>query len=129
MMNLYQRNYAKAKALYEAAQKAESRFYTAFMARTGKDEDTLTMEEFDRLMVDYQAALDETGLQRELNDARDLLTVAEGALIDWGMGIVPRGLRREIAPLNDSLVRNYQVRQKMIDLVMRLDAQSVGGRG
>jgi hypothetical protein len=54
--------------------------------------------------------------------ARELLKQAENALIAYGLSIAPA---REREILSRSAETNYTTRQKIIDLVFRLDTKTV----
>ncbi len=69
-------------------------------------------------------AVNEQNGQEEIN-AREVLRAAENALIEWGLSVMPLGLKKERETLRRESERNYTIRKKMIDLAFRLDARTI----
>lgn len=77
---------------------------------------------FDEANKKSAAEIAACGLEAEYNDARAALIAAEDRLIEYGISIAPAGIR---ATLTKGAKDNYAARQKLIDLVLRLDISTV----
>lgn len=129
-MNTYQKNYAAAKAAYEAAKEALNEAEAAFVRDNVPDEQRSQVtylymieddELFDRLCGQFEsqhADLIETKLQAEKQ-----LSEAENALIHWGLSIVPDEIRKVLEPKMNVL----KYRQKVIDLSFKVDPKTCPG--
>jgi hypothetical protein len=64
----------------------------------------------------------ESGLQDKFNVAREALKIAEEKLIKYGLSLAPTH-EREV--LTKAVKENYKVREKVLDLALRLDVSTV----
>ena len=64
----------------------------------------------------------ESGLQDKINVAREALKIAEAKLIKYGLSIAPAH-EREV--LTEAVKKDYKVREKVLDLALRLDVSTV----
>jgi hypothetical protein len=128
MMNTTQKAYIKAKAVYERANDRMNELEAAFLASCGRNEKHIyEIDEdpvFDRLNTEFSevskieyAALD---------NARENLKQAGNDLIAYGLSIMPERYKKEADILRSS--RDITVRQKIIDLALRLDTRTVPKR-
>lgn len=84
------------------------------------------METFDRASEETSAEIEGSGLWADILAAEKALKAAEDAMIAYGISIAPAGIR---ATLERGIKENYTIRQKVIDLVFRLDVSTVRGKG
>jgi hypothetical protein len=132
-MNKIQRTYALAKAQHDAIKADNDRREAEFCAEHGYkteegnpalhvwmiDDETI----FEAASEEF-CALNEQNGQEEI-DAREALRAAEDALIEWGLSVMPLGLKKERETLRRESERNYTIRKKLIDLAFRLDARTI----
>lgn len=64
----------------------------------------------------------ESGLQDKINVAREALKIAEKKLIKYGLSLAPAH-EREV--LTEAVKKDYKVREKVLDLALRLDVSTV----
>jgi len=131
-MNRPQRVYMTAKAHLETLEEEVKRIEQEYIsAHEIKNADGTTPERiycimdeatFDRANEETGAEIVARGLEAEINAARQTLTAAEDALISYALTISPAGIR---STLERGAQKDYRVRQKLIDLVFRLDVSTV----
>lgn len=134
MMNKVQNAYATAKAAYETARENQKAAEYDFLARNGVKTpdgttptalwvmgDFLPEDEYDALEI---ALCEDEACAAAFNqslDASKALKLAEDALIEYGLKIAPAGIRETLKNgMNRTAIRN-----KMLDLVFRLDTRTV----
>ncbi len=130
--NKIQREYMVAKALVETLEerkKEMEREYISAHGITNPDGTTpariyCIMDEavFDKANEESAAEMAACGLEAEYNAAQDALKAAEDRMIEYGISLAPAGIR---ATLEKGAKDNYTTRQKLIDLVFRLDVSTV----
>ncbi len=130
--NKIQREYMAAKALVKTLEEREKEMEQAYIAAHGiTNPDGTTpariyciMDEavFDKANEESSAEIAACGLEAEYNAAEDALKAAEDRMIKYGLSLAPAGIR---ATLEKGAKSNYTVRQKLIDLVFRLDVSTV----
>ncbi len=131
-MNKIQRDYMNAKAfvkILEERQKEMERAYISAHSITNPDGSIPTricciMDEstFDKANEESSAEMVACGLEAESNAAWAALESAEDKLIAYGIVLAPAAIRGTLARGAKS---NYTIRQKLIDLVFRLDTSTV----
>jgi len=130
--NKVQREYMAAKARVKALEEREKEVEQAYIAAHGiTNPDGTTPERifcildetiFDRANEESAAEIAACGLEAEYNAAQDALKAAEDRMIEYGLSLAPAGIR---ATLEKGAKDNYTTRQKLIDLVFRLDVSTV----
>lgn len=130
--NKVQRDYMAAKALVETLEEQEKQMEQAYIAAHGIiNPDGTTpkriyciMDEavFDKANEESAAEIAACGLEAERNAADAALKSAEDRMIEYGLSLAPAGIR---ATLAKGAKDNYTTRQKLIDLVFRLDVSTV----
>jgi hypothetical protein len=131
-MNKIQRAYALAKAQYDAIKAENDRREAEFCAARGYVTEEGTPARHVWMIDDeaiFEAANDEFCEMNEGNcneeiRAQEALRAAEDALIEWGLSVMPLGLKKERETLRRESERNYTIRKKLIDLAFRLDART-----
>ena len=83
-------------------------------------------ETFERASAETSAEIEGSGLWADILAAEKQLKTAEDVMIAYGISIAPAGIR---ATLERGVKENYTIRQKVIDLVFRLDVSTVKGKG
>jgi hypothetical protein len=124
-MNVSQKAYIKAKAVYDCANDRMNQLETAFLASSGRDEKHIwAIDEdsvFDRLNTEFsEVSRDEYAA---LVKARGDLKQAENDLIAYVLSIMPGEYKKEADILRSC--RDIKARQEMIDLALRLDTRTV----
>jgi hypothetical protein len=76
----------------------------------------------DKAIDDVGKILADSGLWAKILEARKDLKTAEDNLVEYGLSIAPK---KERDILTKSAKTNYTIRQKIIDLVIRLDVSTV----
>ncbi len=130
--NKVQREYMVAKALVKTLEEREKEMERAYIAAHGITNPDGTIPEricsildeavFDRANEESAAEMAACGLEAEYNAAQDALKAAEDRMIEYGISLAPAGIR---ATLEKGAKDNYTTRQKLIDLVFRLDVSTV----
>ena len=130
--NKVQREYMAAKALVQTLEEREKQMEQAYIAAHGiVNPDGTTPERiycimdesvFDKANEESAAEISACGLEAEYNAAKAALKAAEDRMIEYGLSIAPAGIR---ATLAKGAKDNYSTRQKLIDLVFRLDVSTV----
>ena len=130
--NKVQRDYMAAKTLVETLEGREKEIEQAYISAHGiTNPDGSTPERiycildeaiFDKANEETAAEIAACGLEAEYNAAKAALEAAEDRMIEYGLSIAPAGIRSTLAKGAKS---NYTTRQKLIDLVFRLDVSAV----
>ncbi len=130
--NKIQREYMVAKALVETLEERKKEMELAYISTHGiTNPDGTTpariyciMDEavFDKANEESAAEMAACGLEAEYNAAQDALKAAEDCMIEYGLSLAPAGIR---ATLEKGAKNSYTTRQKLIDLVFRLDVSTV----
>jgi len=120
------------KALLETLEEQEKQMEQAYIAAHNIVNSDGTVPEriyciedddaFDKANEESSAEIDACGLAAERNVAREALKAAEDKLIAYGLSIAPASIRNT---LERGAKNNYTIRQKLIDLVLRLDTSTV----
>lgn len=131
-MNQAQRDYMMAKARVEALEDQKEQMEQAYIAAHGivnpdgsvPGRIFCIMDEaaFEKANEESAAEMTACGLEAEYNNAEAMLRAAEDRLIEYGLSVVLAGVR---ATLEGGAKGNYAVRQKMIELTLRLDVSTV----
>lgn len=134
--NSAQRAYMVAKAHLQALRDREAEVEKAYIVAKGirNADDTIPervyciddAETFERASEETAAEIEGSGLWADILAAEEALKAAEDAMIAYGISIAPAGIR---ATLERGVKENYTIRQKVIDLVFRLDVSTVKGKG
>lgn len=134
--NSAQRAYMVAKAHLQAIRDREAEVEKAYIVAKGirNADDTIPervyciddAETFERASEETAAEIEGSGLWSDILAAEKQLKAAEDAMIAYGISIAPAGIR---ATLECGVKENYTIRQKVIDLVFRLDVSTVKGKG
>lgn len=134
--NSAQRAYMLAKAHLQALEDREAEIEKAYIAAKGirNADGTIParvyciddMETFERANNETAAEAEGSGLWADILEAREALKNAEDAMIAYGLSIAPPAVR---ATLERGVKENYTIRQKIIDMVFRLDVSTVPGKG
>jgi len=121
-----------AKALVKTLEEREKEMEQAYISAHGiTNPDGTTpariyciMDEavFDKANEESAAEITACGLEAEYNAAQDALKAAEDRMIEYGLSLAPAGIR---ATLEKGAKDSYTTRQKLIDLVFRLDVSTV----
>jgi hypothetical protein len=124
-MNAVQRAYVKAKTIYEITVDRVNRLEVTFLANRGRAEKHIWCIDdesvFDRLNNEFSEIFKDE--ETVLFKAQDDLRQAENALVAYGLSIIP-GIYKKHADILRS-VRDITVRQKIIDLILKLDTRTV----
>ena len=130
-----QRAYMLAKAHLQTLEEREAEIEKAYIVAQGirNQDGTIPdrvyciddMETFDRANEETSAKIEGSGLWADILDAREILKAAEDAMVAYGISLAPASIR---ATLERGVRENYTTRQKMIDLVFRLDASTISGK-
>ena len=130
--NNFQRAYMIAKAHVQEIESRQKEIEKKYIAEHGIvnpdgsiPELIYCMEDdaaFEKANEECSALIVAAGLEDELNAARDTLKSAEDRLIVYGLSIAPAGVR---ATLEKGVKENFTIRQKVLDLVFRLDVSTV----
>lgn len=134
--NSAQRAYMLAKAHLQALKEQEAEIERAYIVAQGIHNGDGTIPErvyciddaetFERASAETSAEIEGSGLWADILAAEKQLKTAEDAMIAYGLSIAPVGIR---ATLERGVKENYTIRQKVIDLVFRLDVSTVRGKG
>lgn len=129
-----QQLYMIAKANLEVVEKDHDAAETAFIKSKGIINPDGTTPELIYMIEDF-STMEEVGTEfdeipeykrmwEEILAAREALNIAETKLIDYALNVVPIP-KKEKAVLTESAKNNYTTRQKLIDLVMKLDVATL----
>lgn len=77
----------------------------------------------DKAIDDCSKIVIESGLWDKILYARNLLKEAEENLIQYGISLMPNS--KDKTTLKEAVSKDYNVRQKVIDLTLRLDTRTV----
>lgn len=132
--NEIQRRYMAAKALVDTLDEQRISMEQDYIAAHGIINPDGTIPEriyciddesvFDAANESCSEQIQSCGLEKQYNDARDLLFSAENEMIEYGLSLAPSSVR---VTLEKGARNNYTTRQKIIELVLRLDTSTVEG--
>lgn len=123
-----QKNYLVARAALKALDELETELEREYMlkhsivnedgsvpiASWAIDDDAIA----DKAIEECSQLLEDSGLYKQILDARKTLKEAENALLDYGLSVLPDDERKV---LQEAVTRNTTVRQKVLDLACRVD--------
>lgn len=79
---------------------------------------------FEEANKEFEALIVANGLDKELNEARDILKSAEDELIAFGLSLAPDNIR---AILEEAVKKNAIIRKKVLNLAFNLDTSTLKG--
>lgn len=79
-------------------------------------------ETFNKANEEQAVTAEASGLWQEILSAREILSIAESKLIEYGLSIAP-AMQRDI--LKKAVKENYTTRLKVIDMVLKIDVSTV----
>ena len=79
---------------------------------------------FEEANKEFEALIVANGLDKELNEARDILKSAEDELIVFGLSLAPDNIR---AILEEAVKKNAIIRKKVLNLAFNLDTSTLKG--
>lgn len=130
--NNVQRTYMAAKSLLQALEEREAEIEKAYIVAhgiTNPDGSTpariYCIEDaaaFDKANEETAAEIAACGLEAEHNAAMAALKAAEDRMVEYGLSLAPAGIR---STLEKGAKDSPATRQKLIDLVFRLDVSTV----
>ena len=128
-MNQYQKAYLQAKALADTLSQQCVDLEKKHPI-VNPDGDVATVlyaiedeQQFNTALDEFDALLKENGdLNTRYCEAKEALFKAENDLIAYGLSILPAPIR---AKSTDSALRRLLIREKFIDLVLRLDTSTI----
>ena len=132
-MNQYQKAYLQAKALADTLSQQCVDLEKKYLREhpiVNPDGDVATVlyaiedeQQFNTALDEFDALLKENGdLNTRYCEAKEALFKAENDLIAYGLSILPAPIR---AKFTDSALRRLLIREKFIDLVLRLDTSTI----
>jgi len=134
-MNKQQKTYMLAKANLQTLEDQEREIERQYIINNnitnenGSIPDQIFMidneEIFDKANQEISEIIENNGLWDQILDARENLKQAEESLIEYGLNIIPTCFIGEKATLQKAVKTNYTTRQKIIDLVFKLDTSTV----
>ena len=130
--NKVQREYMAAKALVKTLEDQQEQMERAYITAHGiTNPDGSTPERifciedeaaFDKANEEQAAEMAACGLEAKYNAAMAALKTAEDRMIEYGLSLAPAGIR---STLEKGAKNSPATRQKLIDLVFRLDVSTV----
>jgi len=130
--NKIQREYMAAKELVETLEERVKKMEQAYILSHGiinPDGSTPTgiycIEDdstFNKASKEFAAEIATCGLEAERNAAKNTLKIAEEKLIEYGLSLVPSGIK---AILEKGVKSDYAARQKLLDYILRLDVSTI----
>ena len=134
-MNKQQKLYLLAKANLEILEEQEKEIEKQYIVNNnitnenGNMPDQIFMidneEIFDKANQEISEIIENNGLWNQILNAKEDLKQAEDNLIDYGLNIIPACYIGEKSTLQKAVKTNYTTRQKIIDLVFKLDTSTV----
>lgn len=128
-MNKEQKAYIAAKKDLARAEKIVADREKSFLENRGRHEDRLFQIDderaFDSLLIEFYEDPEIVAMEENVHTKRDALKQAEKALIEYALEIVPAGVRETLRKGADAQIK---IREKLIDLVVKLDTKTVSGR-
>lgn len=129
-MNKQQRQYAQAKADCEALEAAKAKIEHDYIVSADITNSDGAIPKrlwqiddekaFEAACVATEAAVEEL----HEDEARNILRKAEDALIEYGLSIVPAGIRDTLRPHVLGRTSRYSTRKEIIDATFRLDTRT-----
>lgn len=131
-MNHYQKDYAIAKAVVQAIEEEIEKAECEYIRNHGITNPDGTFPDhiyciddegiFEKSNQEFGHIIVAMGLENDLNEANRNLSIAEDSLLSYGISIAPEEVR---VVLKRAVDTNYNMRRKIIDMVFRLDTQTV----
>ena len=131
--NKEQKAYMKAKAALEALETMENEMEEDFVKSLGVVNDdgsiptrtwTIDNDEIaEKAIDDFGKLLEESGLWKKILKAREDFKVAEEALVQYALSIIP--FRKERETLTKAAKTNIKYREQIIETVLKLDVSTV----
>lgn len=116
-MNINQRNYAKAKALFDTLKAEKDAFMKPHKHLLDRNASEADIEKYFEIETHWE-------FEHNYWNTFDLLTQAENAMIAWGRSIIESQFparAKEVEKVWDSPL--VSVRRKVVDLTFHLDAK------
>lgn len=136
-MNRQQKAYTLAKAIVELLKERQEAAEQRYIAEKGivNEDGTIPFviyciddsEVFDKANLEFSELPESKANWIELMQAEDSLKAAEERLIKFGLNIIPVEMEAIKQILTKSYKTNYTIRLQLIDLIFRLDAETVKG--
>ena len=82
-------------------------------------------ELFNKANEELSGIIENNGLWNQILNAKETLKQAEESLIEYGLNIIPTCFICERSTLQKAVKTNYTTRQKVIDLVFKLNTSTV----
>ena len=134
-MNKQQKLYLLAKANLEILEEQEKEIEKQYIVNNnitnenGNMPDQIFMidneEIFDKANQEISEIIENNGLWGKILNAKETLKQTEENLIEYGLNIIPTCYIGEKSILEKAVKTNYTTRQKIIDLVFKLDTSTV----
>lgn len=134
-MNKIQNNYRYAKATLEMFENQERKFEIDFMSKkniVNDDGTTATKvymiddeELFDKVNLEYEAAVTGCGLWEKLIKAKEELKKAENELLKFALDIIPDAMKDTKETLKEAVKTNFKVREQVIENALKLDTKTL----
>lgn len=131
-LNDYQKDYAVAKAAVQAIEEEIAKEEYEYIRNHGLTNSDSTFPEhiyciedeavFKKANQEFGQIVVGKGLERDLNEAKRKLLKAEEPLLSYGISIAPEAIR---AILKRGVDAHYHMRCKLLDMVFRLDTETV----
>lgn len=135
-MNKQQKNYLIAKANFEAFKSQENELEQKYILdkkvvnKDGSipkriyciDDEHI----FDKANIDFCSQNEE--FHAKMHKANDTLKKAENELVKFALDVIPANMGETKETLEKSAKTNYTTRLKIIDLVLKLDTQTISAR-
>jgi hypothetical protein len=118
--NSVQENYILAKAMWEAVHKIQVEKYNDFLTLKGISDEDINDDDFDVFNSEYEVYA-KTEIDNSTT-AWESYKLAEKALIEFGISLIPEELREKAA---NGVNWYLQHKLKLIELVMSLDVSTL----
>lgn len=134
-MNKIQSNYRYAKATFEMFENQERKYEIDFMSKKNIVNDDGTKatkvymiddeELFDKVNLEYEAAVTGCGLWGKLIKAKEELKKAENELLKFALDIIPDAMKDTKETLKEAVKTNFKVREQVIENALKLDTKTL----
>lgn len=134
-MKKAQSNYRYAKATYEMFKNQERKFEIEFMSKkniVNEDGTKATLvymiddeELFDKVNLEYEAAVTGCGLWGKYIKATEELKKAENELLKFALDIIPDAMKDTKETLQEAVKHNLKVREQVIENALKLDTSTL----
>ena len=130
--NAIQEAYMMAKAILETLEAEEKQLEHQYIIDNGITNSDGSIPEaiycvddeaiFDKANEEESKMVEDSGLWAKILAAREALKAAENNMVEYGLSIAPAKVREV---LSKEAQTNYTTKQKLIDLVLKLDVSTV----